>query len=249
MILFLALIITHFFNYNILPFQKGYEFPTRLFLFTSLFGVFVCTSNWVVYYVLKLDEKGSSWKEIGFRIKVHAIATLVSYTILFLLIAIIREATFNPVAYFRFLQLCLGIVFIEFLLFELVFYTKSSAHENAKESKILIKCGNISLNVAPEEISFFHSSNGVISVHLKNKKRYITNFSSLDDLEGKLPEADFFRVSRQYILTKDTIGEVQREKNRKLTINLDPGICNGSTTRITVSRYKSVQFRNWMIGN
>ena len=76
----------------------------------------------------------------------------------------------------------------------------------------------------------------------KNGKRYPVDYS-LDKLEDRLPVSKFFRISRQFILNRDSIKEmVSYSKTRiKVTINPDLGLDT------IVSKDRVSNFRKWLV--
>ena len=55
----------------------------------------------------------------------------------------------------------------------------------------------------------------------------------------------FFRANRKIILHRDTIAEVKKIENGKLSLRLKPFIKNDIISKITISRYKRKAFLGW----
>lgn len=141
--------------------------------------------------------------------------------------------------------MCLMVVIIEFLLIELLQLSNKEYSTKKEKGKLVVKSGHRLFYIDNTEVALFHSKSGIVTLQLKNKNKLITDFKSLEEVEEKLPEQMFFRASRQFLLAKESIASVAKDKNRKLLIHLNPTVCNGTTTDITVSRYKSADFKSW----
>ncbi len=247
LIALISLIFVHLLVYNKLPGDENYTFPIDQLAIVFLFGFTVCTFNWVVYYFFKISSDHSVKRQIVYKTLLHTVSSLIAYSSLyfFLLYAVFSTTHFSWANFLKGFQMCFMVVLIEFLLIELLNLSNKPLISKSKLSKLIVKSGSKLFQVTNEEIALFHSQSGIVTMQLKNKSKFITDFNSLEELEEKLPEQNFFRVSRQFLLSKDAVKSVSKDRNRKLLIHLNSEVCNGMTTNITVSRYKSTNFKNW----
>ncbi len=96
-----------------------------------------------------------------------------------------------------------------------------------------------------EDIAFIHSKRGMISLHMKDNQRYITDHSSLESLEKKLHGGEFFRINRQYLVNREIIDLIKHDVNRKLKVYFKPHITTPDE-EVKVSRYKHNQLMEWL---
>ncbi|MEM7037409.1 MAG: LytTR family DNA-binding domain-containing protein [Bacteroidota bacterium] len=87
---------------------------------------------------------------------------------------------------------------------------KNREHEQkvpAKDKQMFVKVGNEFRNLATEEIIFVESSGDYATIYTP-KKRY-TIHTSLTKLLRKLPEDEFIRVHRSYVVRLDNISTME----------------------------------------
>ncbi len=246
LITLIALTLVHLVAYPRLPFSTNYQFPITPFLVIFFCGTAMCTTNYVVIRRLdKLLEKQTSVRNRFLtEFLIVFVTTGVTYTATYLLVfKLYFGAVLNWVHYTRFLVLCEGIMIFEYVLLKALVGHQFTMAINP--GKIGIKTRKESLAIDQSNIVLFHSSNGVVSVQIKDGKKVITQFTSLEEVENKVSDFIFFRVNRQYLVNREMIGGFKKQKNRKLTLNLDSNYSYGSDVNITISRYKSQQFKEW----
>ncbi|MCB0506245.1 MAG: response regulator transcription factor [Cyclobacteriaceae bacterium] len=249
-----TLFVTHFFIYQKLPFQKGYEFPLFTYIIISLMASFICTVNHYAYVKTKLPSSITSyWGKLGYQVLFNAVVSMLSYTFIYLLVNIvIFGSDFSVFRFLKYLAISETII-ISYILtltaYKLYKNTDSFQFKNEAEDKTLIvPSGQKDLQLKVADIAFIYSKGGMVSVHLKNHDRLITQYSSIDEIQDQFPIEQFYRVSRQYLINKEAVKEVQRDKNRKLILHPDPELFNGHTEEIVVSRYRSKEFKKWLKG-
>ncbi len=111
----------------------------------------------------------------------------------------------------------------------------------AYKSRFLVKSGQVYIKISSDEIACFYVENKLTYILLKNGKKFFSDFT-LDELERDLDPHRFFRANRQYILSDDSIQNVQSYFNGKLKVNLNPK----SGDAITISRLKANSFKEWL---
>ncbi|MET4138382.1 LytTR family DNA-binding domain-containing protein [Pedobacter sp. UYP1] len=108
-------------------------------------------------------------------------------------------------------------------------------------SRFLVAYRDMFVPVITTEIAYFTS---------ENKKNYLTTHQgqhymieeTLEELEQALNPQDFFRISRQYIVSVKSIHKIYQSFNGKLKIELIPA----NEAPVLVSRDKSVSLKKWL---
>lgn len=115
---------------------------------------------------------------------------------------------------------------------------KSSKGKLNKESQIFIKDGDKCWFVKLEEIRLFESEGNYIRLYFEHHKPLI--LKSLNNLEERLNEKEFFRVSRKHIINLNFIEKVDSWFNGSLRVTLKSG------ELIEISRRQSARFKEMM---
>ncbi|GJM31186.1 MAG: hypothetical protein DHS20C18_01870 [Saprospiraceae bacterium] len=246
-LLLLVLLVTHFVSYGKLPFQEDYQFPWLNFGVISVFGFVICTANWLVFRLIEPPQNENPVQQLLVQLAINSISSMMVYVLLYFLINIlIFEGTFQWYHFFKYLLVCQSIVIGYVAVLSAVRVSQPVSFPAEKREKILVTTGDQQIQINLADIAFFHYHRGVVLLQLLNNQRYITDFSSLSELEGRLPADYFFRVNRQYILHKETVHCVQKAAHKTLRVVLDPALDNGKNISISVSRYKRKDFRKWL---
>ncbi len=114
--------------------------------------------------------------------------------------------------------------------------------EIPKPSHLLISTGDRILPVQTDSIAFIYASNRRASVTTLDGKTYQYG-QSLDQTMSVLREDSFFRVNKQYIISKKAVAEITVWFDNRLLIKL-PGI--ETPEPVYVSKNKASQFKKWM---
>ena len=118
----------------------------------------------------------------------------------------------------------------------------------AVAADVLIETGSSLQRLRPDEIAYFQSAGGLVQLIRADGRRVTTNYDSLAALDGRLAPAQFFQISRQFIVQLNAVRSVQDDVNRKLQITLTPGLAPDQPTQtVTISRYRSAEFRRWLM--
>lgn len=107
-----------------------------------------------------------------------------------------------------------------------------------KDSQIFIKDGEKCFFVKLKEVRLFESEGNYVRLYFENNKPMI--LKSLNNLEEKLNEKHFFRVSRKHIINLDFIQKVDNWFNGGLRVTLTTG------EQIEISRRQSSRFKELM---
>lgn len=107
-----------------------------------------------------------------------------------------------------------------------------------REAQIFVKDGEKCWFVKLEKIRLFESEGNYVRLYFDHSKPMI--LKSLNNLEDKLDERQFFRVSRKHILNLSFIEKVDNWFNGGLRVTLQTG------EQIEISRRQSSRFREMM---
>jgi DNA-binding LytR/AlgR family response regulator len=97
------------------------------------------------------------------------------------------------------------------------------------------------LNVPTEQIAFFYVNYASSAITCFDKQEYFVRHS-LDQIENLLPEKQFFRLSRQYLVNFNAVKEVEHYFARKLLVNL----VVPARDKLLISKEKVRVFLEWL---
>ncbi|MDL2276966.1 LytTR family DNA-binding domain-containing protein [Parabacteroides sp. OttesenSCG-928-G07] len=100
--------------------------------------------------------------------------------------------------------------------------------------------GDKLLPVSVDSILFFCIEDGVVKAFTEEQKGYIFS-QTLDELNDCLNPDHFFRVNRQYIISRKAVKDIDLWFNSRLSINLKMP----TPERILVSKAKAAEFKKW----
>lgn len=104
--------------------------------------------------------------------------------------------------------------------------------------------GDKLLPVSLDMILVFYIQDGFVKILLKGGTEH-TVFQTLDELAENLDPSLFFRINRQYIISRDAVKDIDLWFNNRLSLNLHGIKIN---EKILVSRAKVQEFKNWFTG-
>jgi DNA-binding LytR/AlgR family response regulator len=111
----------------------------------------------------------------------------------------------------------------------------------AGKKSFLVFKNNKYINVLTEKIGFFYVNYESSVITCFDKQEYFVNHS-LEQIQNLLPERQFFRINRQYLVNFNAIKEVEHYFARKLLVNL----MIPAKDKLLVSKEKVRQFLNWL---
>ena len=103
--------------------------------------------------------------------------------------------------------------------------------------------GDKLIPVSADMILFFHIDDGVVKAVLADGKECLFP-QTLDDLADSLNPALFFRVNRQYLISRKAVLDIDLWFNGRLSVNLKVPV----TEKILVSKAKVGEFKEWFTG-
>jgi two-component system LytT family response regulator len=95
-----------------------------------------------------------------------------------------------------------------------------------------------------KEVAYFFIESRITFMQLKSGKTYPIDFS-LDQLEGKLHPARFFRLNRQFTISYESISRMIPFPKSRIKLELTPP----SNKEAIVSSERSAAFKNWLLGS
>ncbi|MFI1743098.1 LytR/AlgR family response regulator transcription factor [Thalassobellus sediminis] len=95
--------------------------------------------------------------------------------------------------------------------------------------------------VKTEDIAYFYIENSIVKAVTGKNQTYIID-KKLEDIENEIDPYNFHRANRQFILNRNAIQNIKFYFNGKLIINVNPP----SKERITISKAKSSEIKNWI---
>lgn len=106
---------------------------------------------------------------------------------------------------------------------------------------LLIKKLDGFVPIPVDDLAFFFIENGVVHGTTLRREKYVLD-ENLDLLERQLSPDDFFRASRQYIISRQSIVEVCNYFNGRLLVKTSPT----SPDKIIVSKARAGIFKKWL---
>lgn len=101
--------------------------------------------------------------------------------------------------------------------------------------------GDKLLPISIEMISLFYIKDGLVKALLKDKKEY-TIPQTLDELAEALNPNLFYRINRQFLISRESVKDMDLWFNNRLSVNL---YSITSDEKILVSKAKVLEFKEW----
>ena len=112
------------------------------------------------------------------------------------------------------------------------------------KSHFLIPCkGDKLLPLAVEQVQYFCIADGVTKAVVSDRERYVLP-NTLDELTDSLDPARFFRVNRQYLISRGAVQDIDLWFNNRLAINLKVP----TDGKVLVSKLHVNEFKSWFAG-
>lgn len=115
--------------------------------------------------------------------------------------------------------------------------------ENYKTHFLIPVKGDKLLPVSADSILFFHIDEGVVKVIMADGKEYIFP-QTLDELTDSLNPAFFFRVNRQYLISRKAVLDIDLWFNGRLSVNMKVPV----PEKILISKARVSEFKEWFAG-
>lgn len=244
-IVLITLITTHLSSLINFPFHPNYKFPLIHFLISLI-------SSLIVIHIIDGIYSLFEWRIFKNKIGIEQI-------VLFVLACLFAIGIYFPFYFFTTITIIgyeyelYSFVFSLFAslvlasLFIILFYGQKFIQmltiKNTRKHLKVRSAKQIHLIPINEILCFYSHLKTVFLVDVHGK-RILTNFT-LNELEGLLSKEVFFRVNRQYLVSGYAVSKVSPSENDKLDVTLKNELKLNSP--ISVSRYKSAQFKNWLM--
>jgi len=125
--------------------------------------------------------------------------------------------------------------------FEQIRKMLSNPFEKTFKKRFTVKIGQHLKVISTDEIECFFSENKGTYLHTYDNRNYLMD-STLEVLEQELDTAEFYRISRKFIIPLKAIKEITVYSNSRLKIILP----TYREDEVIVSREKVSDFKNWI---
>lgn len=116
--------------------------------------------------------------------------------------------------------------------------------ESYKTHFLVPSKGDKLLPLAVETISFFYIAEGIVKAVVAGGKEYVLTLT-LDELVECLNPKLFFRANRQYLISRESVKDIDLWFNNRLAINLH----TTTQEKIVVSKARVGEFKEWFAGD
>ena len=248
-VIVISVLSNHLFEPENFPFNENYTFPLFPITVSIIAGVVIIL---IARFNFNYYEKKYFTKKINTQILLRFLFSTLGYiTILYLSLYYSLNGFINGIDSYSIYHLLTGLSLSLLicslgiaLLFSIDIY-KLHKLLSIKGTLKVQQGGKITL-VKYLEIAFIYSENKIVYIVKTDGTTISTDFT-LNDVENKISEENFYRANRQTILHVRSIEQVQSIENGKLSVLLKPIIRNKEAFQINISRYKKQEFMNWFL--
>jgi two-component system, LytTR family, response regulator len=113
--------------------------------------------------------------------------------------------------------------------------------EQKYKDRFLVRRGIEHVPIAAAAIAFFYASHKLTCLVRMDGSKFILD-QSLADIAKQLDPAQFYRVNRKYLVSRQAIGKIQSLPKSKLTIEVNPA----PKEELMISSENSAGFKKWM---
>lgn len=124
--------------------------------------------------------------------------------------------------------------------------TNAMAHteqQQARENIFLVQVRDRIRPLNAEEVAFFYTSEERVTAHTFTGE-VLTIDRTLEALSNSLPEADFYRANRQFIISRKALNDISVWFGSRLALNLSVS----TPERIVISKARVPKFKKWLTG-
>ncbi|MCE3226799.1 MAG: DNA-binding response regulator [Bacteroidetes bacterium] len=109
------------------------------------------------------------------------------------------------------------------------------------QTRFLVYVRDYLKSIEVHEIAYFYFEDKVTYVVTHKNEKYMLH-RTLNQLEEKLDEKDFFRINRMFLVSYQSIGKIEPYLGNRLIVFLKPDM----QVKAIVSREKVSEFKNWL---
>ncbi|MDI3319312.1 LytR/AlgR family response regulator transcription factor [Pinibacter soli] len=107
--------------------------------------------------------------------------------------------------------------------------------------RFLVKLGQKLISIETDDIAYFYSDGRLNFFKTKDNKRFVVDYT-MDELEEMLDPEKYFRISRSFFVSIESIEKIDDYFGNRLILQLTPVVDKESL----VSREKVTEFKKWM---
>ena len=107
--------------------------------------------------------------------------------------------------------------------------------------RFLVKHAQKLVSVEVDEIAYFYSDGRLNFFKTSDNKKYVVDYT-MDELESMLDPAKYFRISRSFYVSIESIDQIHEYFGNRLMLHLKPEV----DKEAIVSREKVSDFKKWM---
>ena len=107
--------------------------------------------------------------------------------------------------------------------------------------RFLVKHAQKLISVEVDEIAYFYSDGRLNFFKTTDNKKYVVDYT-MDELESMLDPGKYFRISRSFYVSIDSIDQIHEYFGNRLMLHLKPEV----DKEAIVSREKVADFKKWM---
>ncbi|MEP0264277.1 LytTR family DNA-binding domain-containing protein [Dokdonia sp.] len=250
-LIIISILSNHLFEPENFPFNKNYKFPLFPIVVSIIAGIIVIL---IARFNFNHFKNKYFTRKIDPQILLRFLFSTLGYiTILYISLYYVLNGLINGIESYSIYHLLTGLSVSLLictlgitLLFSIDIY---KLHKLLSVKGVLkVQQGGKTTLVKYVEIAFIYSENKIVYIVKTDGTTIITDFT-LNDIESKIIEQNFYRANRQTILHVRSIEQVQSIENGKLSVQLKSTITNKKAFQINISRYKKQEFMNWFNGN
>ena len=116
-----------------------------------------------------------------------------------------------------------------------------ASRHNEERQAFLIHVRDKIIPLKRDEIAFFHTANEMVSVCTHAGTVYPMN-KTLEALQALLPQSDFFRANRQFIISRQAVADISVWFGSRLSVNLTVD----TPEKIIISKARVPVFKEWL---
>lgn len=115
-------------------------------------------------------------------------------------------------------------------------------HRKAERQTFLVHVRDKIIPLKRSDIAFFHTADEHVSAYTYDGDTYPMD-KTLEALQSLLPESEFFRANRQFIVARQAVEDISVWFGSRLSVNLKVG----TPEKIIVSKARVPEFKNWLM--
>ncbi len=107
--------------------------------------------------------------------------------------------------------------------------------------RFLVKLAQKLVSIEVDDICYFYSDGRLNFFKTKDNKKFVVDYT-MDELEGMLDPAKYFRISRSFYVSIDSVEKIDDYFGNRVILGLQPVV----DKEAIVSREKVTEFKKWM---